>query len=135
MLPLQALVYPLPRGMLKTIAEKHAARLAGERTLAAAAHEADDTDATQDPLLRGALATPHPGSHSSSGKTRRLRLCYTSLGFGSHPHGQLMRGVFAYHNRSHVEVVIFALSAHDGSVERSDIEANADHTVETNPQR
>jgi protein O-GlcNAc transferase len=62
-----------------------------------------------------------------------MRLCYASLGFESHPHGQLMRGVFAHHNRSAVEVVVFALSKDDGSDERRDIRRNADHFVLLEP--
>ena len=157
-LPLQALVYPLPKGMLRMVAEKYAARLANERNAVISAVVKSESDRV-DKLMQTALSTPHPAdvvmtddedngvqattvddAHHSNDtgnrmrrrhqQLRRLRLCYASLGFGSHPHGQLMRGVFAFHNRSQVEVVVFALSAHDGSVERTDIETHADHTVE-----
>jgi hypothetical protein len=59
----------------------------------------------------------------------RLRLCYASLGFESHPHGQLTRGLFALHDRAKVQVVVFAFSADDGSAERADIAASAEHFV------
>jgi predicted O-linked N-acetylglucosamine transferase (SPINDLY family) len=44
-----------------------------------------------------------------------------------------MRGVFALHNRSRVEVVVFALSKDDGSAERRDIAESADHFVLLEP--
>ena len=59
----------------------------------------------------------------------RLRLCYSSIGLGAHPHGQLIAGVIRMHDRNKVEVVVFALAADDGSVERAAFAASADHFV------
>lgn len=58
-----------------------------------------------------------------------MRLCYTSIGFGAHPHGQLIRGVFKGHDREKVEIVVFALSDDDSSLARQDIARHADHFV------
>ena len=48
-----------------------------------------------------AAAVRHPGGSAGAG-LRRLctRLCYASLGWESHPHAQLMRGVFGRHSAS-----------------------------------
>ena len=117
LLPLQALVYTTlstPK-VLKAITAKHARdlRLQQVGTLGSG----DESSG-----VVGEAVAPQ----RSAG---RLRLCYASLGFESHPHGQLMRGVFALHNRSLVEVVAFALSPDDGSEERRDIASTADHFV------
>jgi predicted O-linked N-acetylglucosamine transferase (SPINDLY family) len=102
----QALSYPLLPGALLALTQAHAERVHATAAVGAAI----------------------PADVGAAG--RRLRLCYASLGWESHPHGQLMRGVFARHDRAAFEVVVFALSPDDGSQERADIAAAADRFVD-----
>jgi protein O-GlcNAc transferase len=57
----------------------------------------------------------------------RLRIGYISSDFGNHPLSQLMQHSFAMHDRTHLEVFGYALSANDGTVARQLIEAGIEH--------
>lgn len=91
LLPLQALVYPLHPPLMRVIASHHASRVKQERLAAATSARLNRLDS------RAATAVPAPPAEQAGRGI--LRLCYASLGFESHPHGQLTRGLFASHNR------------------------------------
>jgi len=61
----------------------------------------------------------HPG--------QRLRVGYLSSDIGNHPLSHLMGSVFGLHDRSRLEVFLFALSASDGSVFRQRAESEVEH--------
>ena len=142
LLPLQALVYPLPSHLLRAITELHANQLRTGHANRLLSSKSDgpfaDSGASSQPatglnipevgLTHGAVLEP---STYTAEETRRgrLRLCYSSIGFGAHPHGQLIRGVLHFHDREKVEVVAFAFSDDDGSTERHDIARSVDHLV------
>jgi tetratricopeptide (TPR) repeat protein len=150
LLPLQALVYPLPSHLLRAITELHANQLravhanrllsskssqgagAGSKAGAASVPAPGPIEAEMDLMDDAALEARtyrEEDKEARGGRGERLRLCYCSIGFGAHPHGQLIRGVIAAHDREKVEVVVLAFSDDDGSVERHDIAHSADHFV------
>lgn len=139
LLPLQALVYPLPSHLLRAITELHANQLrAVHASRLLSSKSSREPDAGASPLdsapmdsevevMHGAaVEAQHQAKETREG---RLRLCYCSIGFGQHPHGQLIRGVLHFHDQEKVEVVAFAFSDDDGSTEREDIARSVDHLV------
>ena len=99
LLPLQALVYPLPSHLLRAITELHANQLRAvhaSRLLSSEFNRDPDSGASpldsapMDPEVEvmhaAALDDQHQAKQTREG---RLRLCYCSIGFGKHPHGQL----------------------------------------------
>lgn len=144
LLPLQALVYPLASHLLRAITELHANQLRAvhaRRLLSSKSDRSTDSESpsteTEPTRIEMDLsntasldATTHRAEESRQrARGGRLRLCYSSVGFGAHPHGQLIRGVLNLHDREKVEVVAFAFLDDDGSTERRDIARSVDHLV------
>jgi protein O-GlcNAc transferase len=55
-----------------------------------------------------------------------LTIGYLSAGFGAHPTGHLLRGLFGHHDRERFRIVGLALNRDDGSQFRRDIAAGCD---------
>uniref|UniRef100_A0A6U4E2X8 protein O-GlcNAc transferase n=1 Tax=Phaeomonas parva TaxID=124430 RepID=A0A6U4E2X8_9STRA len=104
--PFHTLVYPLTCAEMLEIAKRHAARAAQAVQLL-----------EMRPFRR---RPPKKG-------VERIKIGYVSSDFGNHPLSHLMHNVFAMHDPSRFEVHLYALSNHDGSAWRTDIEQTPEH--------
>ncbi|KAG7211535.1 hypothetical protein KM043_010796 [Ampulex compressa] len=60
----------------------------------------------------------------------RLKIGYVSSDFGNHPTSHLMQSIPGLHDRQHVEIFCYALSADDGTTFRAKIAREAEHFVD-----
>eukprot|EP00698_Gefionella_okellyi_P018485 TRINITY_DN5544_c0_g1_i2.p1 TRINITY_DN5544_c0_g1~~TRINITY_DN5544_c0_g1_i2.p1 ORF type:complete len:817 (+),score=174.51 TRINITY_DN5544_c0_g1_i2:369-2453(+) len=106
--PIQAMLFPFTPRQLQQIARSYA------RTY----------------LARAQDRNMPPFKHTTYRAGERLRIGYMSSDFRQHPLSYLMRSVFAMHDRETTEVFLFSTHRDDGSLERRDIEAAAEHFID-----
>ncbi|MGQ0701241.1 MAG: O-linked N-acetylglucosamine transferase, SPINDLY family protein [Panacagrimonas sp.] len=76
--------------------------------------------------------------HESRAAGRRLRIGYLSCDFRNHATAHLMRGLFALHDRSRLEIFAYSYGPDDGSEYRRSIERDCDRFVDiqkSNPEQ
>ncbi|MBF0160352.1 MAG: tetratricopeptide repeat protein [Magnetococcales bacterium] len=61
---------------------------------------------------------------------QRLRIGYFSSDLRNHPIGQLVCGLFKYHDRSRFEVFVYSFGPDDGSSYRQRIQKDSDHFID-----
>ena len=106
--PFHAMAYPFRPELALAISQKYANHCASGA------------------LRLGCPTLPHPPPHPVP-PGDRLRVGYVSSDFGNHPLSHLMNSVFGLHNKSRLEVFLYALSPSDDSEWRIRISTEAEH--------
>jgi len=119
----------LQRGALPAVQPFHAMAYPFAADLALAISKAYARFCENNAAQLGVPALPHPPALPLA-PGQRLRVGYVSSDFGNHPLSHLMCSVFGMHDRSRVEVFLYALSPSDNSVWRQRIEREAEHFID-----